>query len=139
MIGYATIDDQIAAMASTWPRFRLKTRSGRAALWEGEVCPLKQAFTISIAYVVPLAIELLDLRRMQPRVSVLTPQLRPRRNDPEGYLPHVYRMGEGPLDVILCLFDPDSREWSGCSPTKGGEPRASGRRRASTFPCTRWR
>ena len=112
MIGFATIEDQIAAMATTWPRFRLKARSGRAAIWEGEVCPLKQPFTISIGYVMPLVIELLDLRRIQPRVSVLTPQLRPRRNDPEGQLPHVYYTGKGPLDVILCLFDPDAREWS---------------------------
>ncbi len=99
-------------MATTWPRFRVVERRGRGAIWIGEVRPLMQSYTISIGYIAPTTVELLDLRRMQPRVAVLTPELRPRRGDPEGQLPHVYYIGDGPLDVVLCLFDPNSDEWS---------------------------
>lgn len=71
-----------------------------------------QRLTISITYWVPLAVELIDLRRMQPRVGVLSPELPPRRNDPERQLPQVYYVGDGPLDVILHMFDPEAGEWS---------------------------
>ena len=71
-----------------------------------------QTFTIEISYRAPSVIELLDSRRLQPRVRILSPRLRPRRGDPEGQLPHVYYVGDDPLDVVLCMFDPDSDEWS---------------------------
>jgi hypothetical protein len=67
---------------------------------------------VRIAYRAPFAIELLEPRRIQPRVRVVDPPLRPRRNDPEGQLPHVYYLGDGPLDVVLCMFDPQTNEWS---------------------------
>jgi hypothetical protein len=71
-----------------------------------------QSYKISIGYIAPTAVQLLDRRLMQPRVAVLTPQLRPKRGNPDGQLPHVYYIGDGPLDVVLCLFDPDADEWS---------------------------
>lgn len=112
MSGYLDIDAQISSMAATWPRFRVVERRGRGAIWIGEVRPLMQSYTVSIGYIAPTTVELLDLHRMQPRVAVLTPELRSRRGDPEGQLPHVYYIGDGPLDVVLCLFDPNSDEWS---------------------------
>ena len=112
MTGYLTIEAQIAAMARIWPAFRLKHQSGQSAVWVGELRPLMQTFTIAMAYSAPTVVEVLDRRRMQPRVCVLHPYLRPRRQDPEGQLPHVYYTGSGPLDVVMCLFDPDSEEWS---------------------------
>jgi hypothetical protein len=106
------IDAQIAVMAKAWPRLAVTARDRGRALWRGPVTPLLQTYEIEIAYRAPLVIELLNVRRLQPRVRVLSPALRPRPGDPEGRLPHVYYAGDGPDDVILCLLDPDGREWS---------------------------
>lgn len=107
-----TIDDQIAAMAENWPQLKLADRKGTSALWRGPLRPLLQTFQIEIAFRTPAVIERLDNRRMQPKVKVLSPSLRTRRGDREGSLPHVYYVGPGPLDTVLCMFDPDSDEWS---------------------------
>jgi hypothetical protein len=37
--------------------------------------------------------------------------LKSRQGDPEGDLPHVYASGD---QILLCLFDPDTREWAPC-------------------------
>jgi hypothetical protein len=110
--GIVGIDQQIAAMADKWPAVEVIRREGASATWRGPLRPLLQTFTIEISYRAPSVIELLDNRRLQPRVRILSPRLRPRRGDPEGQLPHVYYVGDGPLDVVLCMFDPDSDEWS---------------------------
>ncbi len=99
-------------MAAAWPQLRLSRREGAQALWMGPLRPLLQTYHVEIRYRAPLVIELLDGRRLQPRVRILSPALRPRAGDAEGRLPHVYYTGDGPLDVILCMFDPDSDEWS---------------------------
>ena len=112
MKGLLGIAEQIASMAETWPAFKLVGRQGATARWLGKVRPLLQTFTIRLDYRAPLAVENLDMRQMQPQVRVIDPPLRPRRNDPEGQLPHVYYVGGDPLDVILCMFDPEAREWS---------------------------
>jgi hypothetical protein len=110
--GIIGIGQQIATMADKWPAFELIRRDGASATWQGPLRPLLQTFTVEISYRAPSVIELLDNRRLQPRVRMLSPLLRPRRGDPEGQLPHVYYVGDGPLDVVLCMFDPDSDEWS---------------------------
>ncbi|MBY0334167.1 MAG: hypothetical protein K2X49_26210 [Acetobacteraceae bacterium] len=112
MIGLLGIDEQIRAMAETWPRLALVERRGQSAAWEGPLRPLLQTYRVRISYRAPLAIEMISRRQVQPQVQVISPPLRPRRNDPEGQLPHVYYLGDGPLDVMLCMFDPDSDEWS---------------------------
>lgn len=112
MSAFLNIDSQIASMKTTWPRFRLIERKGQFAAWVGDVRPLMQSYRIGIRYTAPAVVQMLDRRRMQPMVAVLSPQLRPRPGDPEGQLPHVYYVGDGPLDVVLCLLDPDSDEWS---------------------------
>ncbi len=106
------IDQQIQSMASAWPTLKVVHRNGPLAAWEGPLQALFKKFTVRIVYRAPFAIELLDPRRIQPRVSVVDPPLRPRRNDPEGSLPHVYYVGAGPTDVVLCMFDPETDEWS---------------------------
>jgi len=112
MTGLMSIDQQIASMAVAWPCLRLAGRDGSIATWQGKLRPLFRTFTVRITYRAPFAIELLEPRRIQPRVRVVDPPLRPRRNDPEGQLPHVYYVGDGPLDVVLCMFDPQTNEWS---------------------------
>jgi hypothetical protein len=110
--GIVSIDKQIAAMTERWPAFEVIQREGMSATWRGPLRPLLQTFTVEINYRAPSVIELLDNRRLQPRVRILSPRLRPRRGDAAGQLPHVYYVGDGPLDVVLCMFDPDSDEWS---------------------------
>lgn len=104
------IDAQIEAMRAVWPHFQLVSRVGDVAMWEGSVRPLLQAYRIRVVYRAPMFIEILDPRRLQPRVSILAPALRPRPGDPEGRLPHVYY---GPNnEVTLCILDPDGGDWS---------------------------
>jgi hypothetical protein len=104
------IDAQIEAMRATWPELTLMAREATSARWVGPVRPLLQTYRVGILYRAPMLIENLDPRRLQPRVSVLSPALRPRPGDPEGRLPHVYYSPKG--DVTLCLLDPDAGDWS---------------------------
>ena len=112
MRGPLAIEEQIAAMGEMWPRFELVDRRGQSACWVGQLRPLFQTFTVRMKYRAPFVLENVDLRQAQPRVQVVDPPLRPRRGDPEGQLPHVYYVGSSPLDVVLCMFDPDADEWS---------------------------
>lgn len=104
------ISEQIEAMRAIWPTFELVRKVDRAAEWRGPVRPLLQQYQISVIFRVPLLIEKLDARLLQPRVSVLSPRLRPRPGDPEGRLPHVYYGPSG--EVTMCLLDPDADDWS---------------------------
>jgi hypothetical protein len=107
---YPDIDDQTAALRERFSSFKLVRRNGAAAEWRGTLQPLMQSYDVSITYRVPLVVERLDLHAMQPLVRVLNPPLRGREGDREGYLPHVYITTDG--DVILCLFDPETDEWT---------------------------
>lgn len=107
-----SIDRQIRSMEETWPTLRLIHRDGPLAVWQGLLRPLFRLFEVRVTYRAPCVPETLDPRRDQPRVRVLDPPLRPRRGDPQGQLPHVYYVGDGPLDVVLCMFDPETNEWS---------------------------
>lgn len=112
MSGILSIDEQIAAMAAAWPAFTVVERTADSAAWKGPLRPLLRTFVVEIRYRAPAVIEVLDARRLQPRVRILSPHLRPRPGDAEGRLPHVYYVGDGLDDVILCMFDPDADEWS---------------------------
>ena len=104
------IDAQIEAMRAIWPGLALVARETDTAMWEGPVRPLLQTYRIGILYRAPMLIENLDAGRLQPRVSIISPTLRPRRGDPEGLLPHVYYSADG--GVTLCLLDPEAGDWS---------------------------
>lgn len=110
MSGILPVEEQIARMEACWPDFVVTHRTGRTVCWRGAVRPLLQPYVIEVAYRVPLAIETLDARRLQPRVSIISPSLRPRPGDPEGRLPHVYYDANG--GVALCLLDPSTDEWT---------------------------
>jgi hypothetical protein len=105
-----TIDTQIADMVAVWPELKLVGREGTSAVWRGPLRPLLQTFHVEIAYRAPIVIERLDVRLLQPRVRILSPQLRRRPGDPEGSLPHVYYSPDG--DLTLCMLDPEGDDWS---------------------------
>ena len=110
--GPLNIDEQIAAMRITWPSQGLTAQARERAIWRGELRPLFQKFEIEIDYEAPSIIQSATVKDIQPLVRIISPPLKPRPGDPEGELPHVYYVGKGPLDVVLCLLDPDSNEWS---------------------------
>ena len=107
---FPNIEDQTAALKRDFPSFALEKREGNAATWRGDVRPLMQTHTVLITYRVPSVFDRLDLLSMQPRVRVTRPRLLTRPGDPEGALPHVYWVS--PTDPILCLFDPETTEWT---------------------------
>ncbi len=106
-----SIEQQIEAMAAIWPAFKMMGQEGRRALWRGPVRPLLQTYQVGIVYEAPVAPMNIPIRRLQPVVKILHPELRPRPGDPEGRLPHVYYSGAA-NDVSLCLLDPDGGDWS---------------------------
>ncbi len=105
-----TIKQQIATMRAAWPTLRLERSDDRRALWRGPLRPSFSSFEVSIAYMVPSIVELIDPLRQQPRVRVVDPVLRQRRGDTEGDLPHVY--WDDPVFPSLCLFDHEAGEWT---------------------------
>ena len=110
MIGYPTIEQQIARMAELWPAMRVTVREQRQATWVGRLRPLHQSYDIKISYAATLCVERVNLMQQQPRVQVLSPRLRPRERSAEGVLPHVYF--DDPDYPSLCLFDPYVDEWT---------------------------
>jgi len=108
--GFPDIATQNRAMLTHWPDFRMERVGDRSATWRGALRPLLAAYEIEISYRVPHIIERLDPLHQQPRVRVVSPRLRGRNRDPEGWLPHVY--GDPRVDPTLCLFDFEATEWT---------------------------
>lgn len=105
-------DQQLSAMAARWPEFRLTERHGRGLVWEGPLAPVRQTYTVRIAYQPPLAVEMFLVANIQPRVQVLDPILERHPDYDQGPIPHVYQNRQDRAFPYLCLFDPDGREWS---------------------------
>lgn len=104
-----SIDQQIAAMANIWPSFEVTRIDDRSAYWVGELRPIMRAYQVRIDYRVPAVIEMPSINH-QPRVKVLDPLLRRRRNAPHIPIPHVYV--DDTDSPPLCLFDFEAREWT---------------------------
>lgn len=109
MSGPIPIEVQVGTMRGRWPTFDLFSQGRDSAVWRGSLKPILREYEIEISYRVPSVLEMPTLRQ-QPRVKVLSPPLKPRRNDPEGILPHVYN--DGTAYPPLCLFDMEAREWT---------------------------
>lgn len=107
-----SIEAQIARMAELWPDFAVANRGDRHAIWEGPLQPVKRSYKVRIAYRTPLAIEMVTIHTVQPRVQVLQPLLERHPEFEEGPLPHVYTNERDPGRPCLCLFDPQADEWS---------------------------
>jgi hypothetical protein len=108
--GFPSIADQAAAMLRLWPSFRMHRIDDRSATWSGPMRPLMARYEIEVLYRVPLIVERFALLRQQPRVRVVSPELRRRNGDPEGKLPHVY--WDARDNPSLCLFDFETSQWT---------------------------
>ncbi|WP_245256612.1 hypothetical protein [Hyphomicrobium denitrificans] len=86
-----TIKQQIAAIIAAWPTLRLERSDDRRALWRGPLRPSFSSYEVSIAYMAPSIVELIDPLRQQPRVRVVDPVLRQRRGMPKA----IFRMLTG--------------------------------------------
>lgn len=96
-----TLAQQIDAMTSAWPMFRLSKRDrvNHCVIWSGILKPQFTTYRVEVRYVVGT----------YPQVRVLSPELERLPGNEEGSLPHVY----GPSsDPTLCLFDPKADEWN---------------------------
>ena len=101
---------QAEFMRREYPTFKVLRRTRWLVLWEGSLRPLSQTYTVQVL-----------LRRDQnrkkgdplliPRVIVIDPLLRRRPEDPSEPIPHHYPNLNHPKLPLLCLYDPDAREW----------------------------
>ena len=89
---------QIGAMRRLWPDFAMQWKNG-VVVWVGRLQPID----LSPEYTVEIRYRLGD----QPHVSVLSPQLRDRPDQP---IPHVYPGKK------LCLYFPRAKEWTPAMP-----------------------
>ena len=97
-------------MRDVWPSLHSERFDSRTACWRGPLKPFLQTYEVKVFYRVPLIVERIDPLSQQPRVEILSPPLKQREKDVEGFLPHVY------WDVLgrpsLCLFDYEAAEWT---------------------------
>jgi hypothetical protein len=96
-----SIEEQVAAMKTTWPNFvaRRIDRRTQSARWVGSVKPQYSNFTLEVRYQLGAF----------PEVRVVSPGLVRLPGNSEGQLPHVYPPSDDPT---LCVFDPREGEWT---------------------------
>ncbi|WAJ31224.1 hypothetical protein [Antarcticirhabdus aurantiaca] len=111
---FLSIEDQLSGMRARWPQLRGRKLDPRSAVWRGLLRPSFQDFLVRVAYQVPLTPETFDPLRDQPVVTVIRPRLLRREGNEEGPLPHVY--GALRPRPELCLFDPETDEWTPAMP-----------------------
>ena len=95
-----TLQEQVAGMRATWPRFRKYggKRRSQSVRWIGTLKPQLTQYRVEIRYTI-----LTD-----PQIRVLSPVLTRLPGNVEGELPHIYPPANDPS---LCLYDPDADEW----------------------------
>lgn len=108
-----SVRQQILAMKRRWPQFELAEETSNFALWFGSLVGLERAHRISIELNLPEADASAPATTHYPLVRVLSPRLilMPNATD-EAPLPHVYFDPKNITLSPLCLFDPESDEWS---------------------------
>lgn len=104
--------DQTELMRKKWPTFKVFLRTRLYVLWEGSLRPLCQTYTVQVLLQREKNYNKSDLSRIpRPRVTVINPLLHRRPENPSDPIPHHYPNQVHPQLPILCLYDPDTREW----------------------------
>lgn len=106
-----SIEEQIRAMDSQWPGFKVTESDARNVTWEGMLAPDKREHRVRVRYRLPMVLENISLRDGQPKVQVIAPLLEQHPDYDEGPIPHVYWSKLYPDMPYLCLFSPSLREW----------------------------
>lgn len=107
-----TFDEQDAAIRARWPSWSLLSFDGATATWRGPIRPNSRRYTVDLRFRFPANAESYDPMQGQPRVRILSPTPELHWDYDQAPLPHVYWVGDGVDDPILCLFDVDSGEWT---------------------------
>jgi hypothetical protein len=106
-----SVDEQIRAMRSRWPGFKVIEQDDHSVRWEGVLVPDKREHLVRVRYRVPMLLENVSLQDCQPRVQVIKPVLERHPDYELGPIPHVYVSKLTPMLPYLCLFSPEKREW----------------------------
>lgn len=101
---------QIREMQRQWPSFTLLERKRHLARWDGIIRPYEQEYRVQVLLKVPRTSH--DQPQVQvPKVTVINPKLRARREDSSSPIPHIYPNKATPDLPVLCLYDPAKNEW----------------------------
>ena len=103
--------EQVQRMQRDWPAFRVLQRNHRCVHWEGVVRPLSQIYAVRVCLYQDKNRGKSPTKSAVPLVTVIDPLLRGRSGDPPGQIPHHYPNPDRPELPLLCLYDPDEREW----------------------------
>lgn len=101
---------QVKTMRKKWPMFKVLHFTRWEVLWEGSLCPLFQGYTVQVLFQYQKNYQEFDPIQT-PKVTVMNPLLHRRVEDPSDPIPHHYPNRNNPKLPILCLYDPDAREW----------------------------
>ena len=101
---------QVESVQKEWPMFMVLRRTRWEVLWEGSLCPLSQVYTVKVLFQRKKNYHKSD-PILLPQVTVINPLLHQRLDDPSDPIPHHYPNRDNPNLPILCLHDPDTREW----------------------------
>ena len=101
---------QAELMRRNWPTFKVLQRTHWLVLWEGPLRPLSQIYRVQVLLHREKNYKKFNVPQA-PRVTVIDPLLRRRSEDAADPIPHHYPNPEFPELPILCLYDPDTREW----------------------------
>jgi len=109
-----TIAAQIERMQALYPAFRVESCDW-AAIWTGELRPIRRPYTIQVSYVRRYWIGELEAEYGYiPCVRLLAPELVPRHPDTGAWAEHLYWYPPQPTRSRLCLYDPAARprQWT---------------------------
>ena len=101
---------QVKLMQEKWPVFKVLQRTHWIALWEGALCPLSQTYTVQVLFQREKNYKKAG-SILTPLVTVMSPLLHQRPEDPSDPIPHHYQSRSNPNLPFLCLYDPDTRQW----------------------------
>ena len=95
---------QVDRMKHVWPTFGHRLFSDGLSIWIGKIRPYQASYKISIFWKAGSS--------QKPWVSLLAPELTPRKGGSYEEIPHLLYYEKDPKLSGLCLFDPDKKEWS---------------------------
>lgn len=102
---------QREAMALRFPGLRMTVDLPWISVWEGELRPLSQSHRVRITDHRGSDDGRIVFVGRWPGVRVLT-SIRPRVENPDELVPHIYGPHDDPRGTDLCLFHPASRDWT---------------------------